>query len=112
MVVINYKKMSYQRLLVCFERSIKLNTKTGELSLECSDARDELIRKGRKSLNPILDYLRSTKCRISRKIEECNIEIMFVRLLYKIELNIDPKMTAPQDFRDIVGWINWAEKFA
>lgn len=109
----NYREMDYTKLLRRFMNDIAFDCHSMRAKFERSMAQRELSRRGQKSLRPILDYLHKINFDVHQKFstgEEC--DFAWIKLLHVIEATIDPNRTAPNDLRDIPGWIKWAETFA
>lgn len=108
------KKWDFSRLIKSFENDIIYGCHSFRSEFERSFAQRELVRRGQRSLKPLIEYI--CACRekppTSYPLILDNLTVAWGKLFHWIEDIVDPDKTGPQDLRDIEGWIAWAERFA
>lgn len=109
---LDYEGMDYPTLLKRFVDDIQFDCHSDWISFGRSKAADELYRKGKEALRPILDYIKETGVDTSLRLKGDEFELVWVRLFDRIEKRVDPEKTGPEDLRNMPGWIEWAEAFA
>lgn len=98
------EKWGADKLIKRFENDILYDCHSYHLKFERSDAKKELVRRGREVLKTIIEHLH-------KKTPSGDLQVAWNNLLNMIEIQIDPDKTSPKDLRDTEGWISWAEKF-
>ncbi len=98
------------RLILAFEvemDALSSDAPDREHCFNVSQAQRELCKHRHQLLGEMAQYLRS-----SRPLEGSTLEWAWGHLLCRIQLDLDPdNETTPGSFRDIEGWVLWAESF-
>ena len=102
----------FPTLIKRFEEDIIYDAHSLIAKFERSDAQKELFQRGRESLRPIIDHIKDQEHFSKFQVIGNDLDIAWGKLLNRFEILLDPKKTAPEDLRDITGWITWAERFA
>ena len=106
------KKMSWENLFERFESDIRYDCHSLTAKFERSSAQEELFKRGKESLRPIIGHLQQRKEKNNFPLLDEDMTRAWAMLLNRIEIEIDPETSGPQDLSDLKGWLEWAERFA
>ncbi len=98
------KGLTAEKLIERFENDIVYDCHSYFSRFERSFAQQEMVRRGRTVLGPIIAHLKAKP-----PSDFMDLRTAWGYLLNRIEIEIDPQKSGPQKLKDTGGWIAWAE---
>lgn len=103
--VIREADMTPEELIERFRNDILYDAHSYTARFERSMAQKELVRRGKESIQSIIDHLKAFPPK-----DDAILKTAWGHVLFLIEENIGCEETGPQLLQDTDGWIVWGEK--
>ncbi len=97
--------MTPEELIAKFESDIVYDCHGFTARFGRSKVQQELTRRGKEALEPIIKHLRAHPPGSFMKLN-----IAWTSLLNRIDVNIGGEEIPPHSLEDVSGWVDWAER--